>query len=95
MLLKQLLNNLPFSLDGPLTCFTHGSIRVNVFIEKNIYYIYNYVHKLWKTVCSEINISFLRACFFKMLETITLKRLLEKMKKTFNSISTTNQTNIW
>ena len=46
MLLKQLHNNLPFSYDGPWNCFTHGSIKVNVFIQKNIYYIYNYVHKL-------------------------------------------------
>ena len=36
-------------------------------MQKNIYYIYNYMHKLWKeTVCSEINISFLHASFFKI-----------------------------
>ena len=72
MLLKKLLNNLHTSLDGPWNCiFAHVSIKVNVFIQKNIYYIYNYVHKLWKTGCFEIIISFLHACFFKKLEMIT------------------------
>ena len=51
------------------------------------------MHELWKTVCSEINISFLIVSSFKLLETLTLKRLLEKKK--INSASTTNQTNIW
>ena len=46
MLLKQSLNNPPISLDGPRNCiFTHASIKVNVFIQKNIYYIYSYVDK--------------------------------------------------
>ena len=72
MLLKQLLNNLPISLDRPWNCiFTNVSVKVNVFIQNNTYYIYKYVRKLWKTVCFEINISYLHACFFKMLETIT------------------------
>ena len=39
------------------------------------------MHELWKTVCSEINISFLIVSSFKLLETLTLKRLLEKKKK--------------
>ena len=70
MLLKQLPNNLP--IDGPWNCiFAHATIKVNAFIQKNIYHIYNYVHKIWKTVCFEINISFLHACLFKMLETIS------------------------
>ena len=100
MLLKQLLKCLPISLDGPWNCiFAHVSIKVNVFIRKNIYYVYNYVHKLWKTVSSDINISFLCACVFKMLETITHYKISRKNKhqqqqNTFNSASTTNQTNI-
>ena len=72
MLLNKLLNNLPMSLDEPWDCiFTHAGIKVSVFIQKNIHYIYDHMHKLWTTVCSEINISFLHACFFKMLETIS------------------------
>ena len=39
---------------------------------------------------------FLHACFFKMLETVLVKRLLIKNNiKTFNSASTMNQTKIW
>ena len=46
MLLKQLLNNLPICLHGLLNyTFTHVSITVNVFVQKNAYYIHNYVHK--------------------------------------------------
>ena len=79
MLLKQLLKYLPISLDGPWNCiFANVSIKVNVFIRKNICYVYNYVQKLWKTVSSEINISFLCACFFKMLETITHYKISRK-----------------
>ena len=79
MLLKQLLKYLPISLDGPWNCISvHVSTKVNVFIRKNIYYVYNYVHKLWKTVSSEINISFHCACFFKMLETITHYKISRK-----------------
>ena len=60
MLLKQLLNNLPVSLEGVLDCIcTHISIKVNVFIEKNAYHIHNLCINLWKTVCSEVNIPFL------------------------------------
>ena len=33
---------------------------------------------LWKTVSSEIDVSFLHACFSEILETIALKRLLLK-----------------
>ena len=46
MLLKELPNNLPSSLEGPLNCIcTHASIKVNVFIQNNVYHIHNYVHK--------------------------------------------------
>ena len=56
MLLKQFLNNLPICLEGLLNCiWTYVSIKVNVFIQKNTYYIHNCVHNLWKTVCSEID----------------------------------------
>ena len=79
MLLKQLLKYLPISLDGPWNCIlANVSIKVNVFIRKNICYVYNYVQKLWKTVSSEINIYFLCACFFKMLETITHYKISRK-----------------
>ena len=38
--------NLPISHQGPLNCIsTHVSIKVNVFIPKNIYHIHNYVQK--------------------------------------------------
>ena len=33
---------------------------------------------LWKTVSSEIDVSFLHVCFSEILETIALKRLLVK-----------------
>ena len=40
-----------------LNCiWTHVSIKVNVFIQKNVYHTHYYVHKLCKTVCSEKNI---------------------------------------
>ena len=46
MLLKQLLNNLPICLEGLLNCIcTHVGIKVNVFIQKNAYQIYYYMHK--------------------------------------------------
>ena len=49
-----------------------------------------------KLFALQINISFLHACFFKMLETITHSKITQRKKKTtFNSASTTNQTNIW
>ena len=71
MLLKQSLNNPPISLDGPRNCiFTHASIKVNVFMQKNIISIATWIN-LWKTVCFDINISFLHACFLKMLKMIT------------------------
>ena len=41
-----MLNNRAISLDGAWKCiFTHVSIKVNVFIQKDIYYIYNYAYK--------------------------------------------------
>ena len=46
MLLKQLLNNLPICLEGLLNCIcTHAGIKVNVFIQKNAYQIYDYMYK--------------------------------------------------
>ena len=59
MLLKQLLKNLPICLEGLLNCsWMHVSIKVNVFIQKNAHYIYNYVHQFMEN-CSKINIPFL------------------------------------
>ena len=46
MLLKQLLNNLLICLEGLLNCiWKHVTTKVNVFMQKNAYYIRNYVHK--------------------------------------------------
>ena len=46
MFSKQLLNNLPICLKGVLNCIcTFVSIKVSVFIQKNVYLIHNYVHK--------------------------------------------------
>ena len=46
MFLKQLLNNLQIFLEEFVNCiYTHVSIKVNVLIQKNAYYIRNYVHK--------------------------------------------------
>ena len=46
MLLKKLLNNLPICVEVLLNfIWTHVSIKVNVFIQKNAYYNHNYVHK--------------------------------------------------
>ena len=82
MVLKQLLNNLRISLDGPCDCIvTHVSIKVIVYIQKNIYYIYNYVHKLCKNVCSNFCIN--------VGNDYSLKDYSKK--KTFNSASNTNQ----
>ena len=86
MVVKQLLNNLRISLDGPCDCiFTHVIIKVIVFIQTNIYYIYNYVHKLCKNVRSNVAMN--------VGNDYSLKDYSKK--KTFNSSSTTNQTNIW
>ena len=58
MFLKQLLNNLQIFLEGFVNCiYTHVSIKVNVLIQKNAYYIHNYVHKymencLFREKCS-------------------------------------------
>ena len=41
---------------------------------------------LWKTVCSEKNIYFLHACFFKCWKRLLIKRLLVKNKKKLLSI---------
>ena len=38
---------------------------------------------LWKTVCSEKNIYFLHACFFKCWKRLLIKRLLVKNKKNY------------
>ena len=44
LLLTLWLNNVPFSLEGPLNCiYTHVTIKVNVLIQNNIYHIHNYV----------------------------------------------------
>ena len=49
-LLNLLLNNLPLSLEGPLNCIcAHANIRENVFIQKNIDHIHNYVQKSFST----------------------------------------------
>ena len=49
-LLNLLLNSLPISIEGPLNCiWAHGTIKVNVFIQKNIDHIYNYVQKSFST----------------------------------------------
>ena len=46
MLLKKLLNNLPICVEVLLNfIWTHVSIKVNVFIQKNAYYNHKYVHK--------------------------------------------------
>ena len=46
MLLKKLLNNLPICVEVLLNfIWTHVSIKVNVFIQKNAYCIHNYEHK--------------------------------------------------
>ena len=64
MLLKQWLNNLPIFLDGRWNCiFTNVIIKVNVFIQKNIYYICNYVDKAMVNVL--FRDIFLQECFFK------------------------------
>ena len=98
MLLKQLLNNLSFSLDGPWNCiFTHVSIKVNVFIQKSIYYIYNYSHKSMENCLFRDKYFFSsRVFFFKCWKRLLIRRLLVKNKKiNFNSASTTNERNIW
>ena len=46
MLLKKFLNNLPICVEVLLNfIWTHVSIKVNVFIQKNAYYNHKYVHK--------------------------------------------------
>ena len=58
---KQLLYNLLICLEGLLNCIcTHVSIKVNVFIQKNVYHIHNYVHKSMKNWKLIISYSFLR-----------------------------------
>ena len=69
MLLKQSLNNPPISLDGPRNCiFTHASIKVNVFIQKNIYYIYSYVDKSMENCLFRYKYFFPSCVFFKNVE---------------------------
>ena len=83
MLLKQLLNNLPISLEGFLNCIcAHVSIKVNVFIQKNAYPIHNYVINLWKTVCSEKNITvLLKFCLGYYLALWKIVRLVLLIKE--------------
>ena len=55
MLLNVLPNNLPIPHEVPLNCvLIHGRIQINVFIQKNVDHIHNYVQKsflnAWK-VC--------------------------------------------
>ena len=66
MLLKELLNNLPFSLGGPWdSIFTYVSIKVNVFIQKNIYYIYNYMDKSMENCLFQDKYLFSSCVFFE------------------------------
>ena len=49
-LLNVFFNNLPISLQGPLNCIcTRGTIKVNVFLQKSIDHIRNYVQKSFFT----------------------------------------------
>ena len=67
MLLKQSLNNPPISLDGPRNCiFTHASIKVNVFMQKNIISIATWIN-LWKTLF-RYKYFFPSCVFFKNVE---------------------------
>ena len=99
MLLKQVLNNLPISLEGPWNyIFTNVSIKVNLFRQKNVYYIYNYVHKSMENFLFWNKYSFSSYVFFKNVgNDYTLKDYSQKIikKNSFNSASTANQTNIW
>ena len=49
-LLNLFFNNLPISVEGPLNCIcTHGTTKVNIFIQKHIDNIQNYVQKFFST----------------------------------------------
>ena len=65
MLLNLLINNIPISLEGLLNCIcTHASIKVNVFIQKNIYPIYIYAQKSREKCLSPDKCPFLLTFFF-------------------------------
>ena len=83
MLLKQVLNNLPISLEGPWNyIFTNVSIKVNLFRQKNVYYIYNYVHKSMENFLFWNKYSFSSYVFFKNVgNDYTLKDYSQKIKK--------------
>ena len=83
MLLKQVLNNLPISLDGPWNyIFTNVSIKVNLFRQKNVYYIYNYVHKSMENFLFWNKYFFSSYVFFKNVgKDYTLKDYSQKIIK--------------
>ena len=63
-----------------ITCvWTQVTIKVNVFIQKNLYPIQNYVQISIETACSQIDFpSFLMFClgYFKFLASITVRLVL-------------------
>ena len=63
-----------------ITCvWTQVTIKINVFIQKNLYPIQNYVQISMETACSQIDFpSFLMFClgYCKFLESITVRLVL-------------------
>ena len=63
----MLLNNLPIS--------AHVSIKINAFMQKNIFYIYTYVDKSWENcLCQDKYLFSSCVSFLKMLGKITRKK---------------------
>ena len=59
-----MVNNISVSLDGPWNgIFEHASIKVNVFIQKNIYHIYHHVPK-YMEICLLLDKYFFSSCVF-------------------------------
>ena len=66
--LKLLLNNTPISLEEHLNCIcAQGSMKVNVFIQKTMYAIQNYVKIFEENSLFSGKFSFLSEVLFRML----------------------------
>ena len=73
-LLNLFLNSLPVSLERPLNCIcTYGRIKVNVFMEKNVDHIHNYVQKSFSTAWKVSTCEVLSGSYFPAigLNTVT------------------------
>ena len=66
--LNLLLDNTPISLEEHLYCiYAQGSMKVNVFIEKTMYAIQNYVNIFEENSLFSGKFSFLSEVLFRML----------------------------